>query len=249
MLRHHPVARRRTPEVHGVLIHCTTWVASLQLALFSFQTNGRMSAFGTKWGYCLAHCTCPLFDPKVGHCVLEFGLKSPKKMNIFRIWRVNVGRRTLQREFYSQNIIHFIFVPETLGGSLPVSSSCWCAVSSRTQQCPLMTQSGYPNYQNLIASSASIDFCILLNLTRCLVRKTHTTGIKQTARGNPMSVQSSHSASTRFCNPVKEVAMSQTVSTSITRRSVVAGLALTAAPMSYLDGGEQCACAGQANRA
>ena len=49
-----------------------------------------------------------------------------------------------------------------------------------------------------------------------------------------MSVQSSHSASTRSGIRAKEVAMSQTVSTSITRRSVVAGLALTAAPITVL---------------
>ena len=49
-----------------------------------------------------------------------------------------------------------------------------------------------------------------------------------------MSVQSSHSASTRSGIRAKEVAMSQTVSSSITRRSVVAGLALTAAPITVL---------------
>ena len=46
-----------------------------------------------------------------------------------------------------------------------------------------------------------------------------------------MSVQSSHSASSRSVVRDKEVAMSQTVSTSITRRNVVAGLALAAAPV------------------
>ena len=46
-----------------------------------------------------------------------------------------------------------------------------------------------------------------------------------------MSVQSSHSASSRSVVRAKEVAMSQTVSTSVTRRSVVAGLTLTAAPV------------------
>ena len=49
-----------------------------------------------------------------------------------------------------------------------------------------------------------------------------------------MSVQSSHSASTRSVIRAKEVAKSQTVSTSITRRSVVAGLAMTAAPITVL---------------
>ena len=47
-----------------------------------------------------------------------------------------------------------------------------------------------------------------------------------------MSVQSSHSASSRSGVRAKEVAMSQTV--SITRRSVVAGLALAAAPVTVL---------------
>jgi hemoglobin len=49
-----------------------------------------------------------------------------------------------------------------------------------------------------------------------------------------MSVQSSHSASSRSVVRVKEAAMSETVSTSITRRSVVAGLALAAAPVTVL---------------
>src|SRR6478672_11275866 len=49
-----------------------------------------------------------------------------------------------------------------------------------------------------------------------------------------MSVQSSHSASSRSIVRTKEAAMSQTVSTSITRRSVVAGLALAAAPVTVL---------------
>src|SRR6478609_3001558 len=49
-----------------------------------------------------------------------------------------------------------------------------------------------------------------------------------------MSVQSSHSASSRSIVRTKEAAMSQTVSTSITRRSVVAGLALAAAPATVL---------------
>jgi hemoglobin len=49
-----------------------------------------------------------------------------------------------------------------------------------------------------------------------------------------MSVQSSHSASSRSVVRAKEVAMSQTVSTSVTRRSVVAGLALAAAPVTVL---------------
>ena len=48
-----------------------------------------------------------------------------------------------------------------------------------------------------------------------------------------MSVQSSHSASSRSGVRAKEVAMSQTVST-FTRRSVVAGLALAAAPVTVL---------------
>src|SRR6476620_3687425 len=56
----------------------------------------------------------------------------------------------------------------------------------------------------------------------------------KTAGGNPMSVQSSHSASSRSIVRTKEAAMSQTVSTSITRRSVVAGLALAAAPATVL---------------
>ena len=49
-----------------------------------------------------------------------------------------------------------------------------------------------------------------------------------------MSVQSSHSTLSRSVVRAKEVAMSQTVSTSITRRSVVAGLALAAAPVTVL---------------
>jgi hemoglobin len=49
-----------------------------------------------------------------------------------------------------------------------------------------------------------------------------------------MSVQSSHSASSRSVVRAKEVAMSQIVSTSVTRRSVVAGLALAAAPVTVL---------------
>jgi hemoglobin len=49
-----------------------------------------------------------------------------------------------------------------------------------------------------------------------------------------MSVQSSHSASSRFVVRAKDVAMSQTVSTSLTRRTVVAGLALAAAPVTVL---------------
>jgi len=49
-----------------------------------------------------------------------------------------------------------------------------------------------------------------------------------------MSVQSSHLASSRSVVRAKEVAVSQTVSTSITRRSVVAGLALAAAPVTVL---------------
>lgn len=49
-----------------------------------------------------------------------------------------------------------------------------------------------------------------------------------------MSVQSSHLASSRSVVRAKEVATSQTVSASITRRSVVAGLALAAAPVTIL---------------
>ena len=49
-----------------------------------------------------------------------------------------------------------------------------------------------------------------------------------------MSVQSSHSASSRSVVRANEVAKSQTVSASITRRSVVAGLALVAAPATVL---------------
>ena len=49
-----------------------------------------------------------------------------------------------------------------------------------------------------------------------------------------MSGQSSHSASSRSVVRAKEVATSQTVSASITRRSVVAGLALAAAPVTIL---------------
>ena len=49
-----------------------------------------------------------------------------------------------------------------------------------------------------------------------------------------MSVQSSHSASSSSVVRANEVAMSQTVATSITRRSVVAGLALAAAPVTVL---------------
>ena len=49
-----------------------------------------------------------------------------------------------------------------------------------------------------------------------------------------MSVQSSHSASSRSVVRAKEVATSQTVSASITRRSVVAGLVLAAAPVTIL---------------
>ena len=48
-----------------------------------------------------------------------------------------------------------------------------------------------------------------------------------------MSVQSSHSAS-RFVVHGKQVGMSETVSTSITRRNVVAGLVLATAPVSVL---------------
>src|SRR5262245_57840967 len=46
-----------------------------------------------------------------------------------------------------------------------------------------------------------------------------------------MSLQSSHSALSRSVACAKEVTMSQNEWTSITRRSVVAGLALTAAPV------------------
>ena len=49
-----------------------------------------------------------------------------------------------------------------------------------------------------------------------------------------MSVQSSHSALSRSVVRGKEVAMSQTVSTSLTRRSVVAGLGLAAAPVTAM---------------
>ena len=49
-----------------------------------------------------------------------------------------------------------------------------------------------------------------------------------------MSIQSSHSASSRSVVRAKEVATSQTVSASITRRSVVAGLVLAAAPVTIL---------------
>ena len=49
-----------------------------------------------------------------------------------------------------------------------------------------------------------------------------------------MSVQSSHLASSRSVVRAKEVATSQTVSASITRRSVVAGLVLAAAPVTIL---------------
>ena len=49
-----------------------------------------------------------------------------------------------------------------------------------------------------------------------------------------MGVQSPHSASSRSVVRAKDVAMSQTVLTSITRRSVVAGLALAAAPATVL---------------
>jgi hemoglobin len=49
-----------------------------------------------------------------------------------------------------------------------------------------------------------------------------------------MSLQSSHSALSRSITYAKEVTMSQTVSTSLTRRGVVAGLALTAAPVTVL---------------
>jgi len=49
-----------------------------------------------------------------------------------------------------------------------------------------------------------------------------------------MGVQSSHSASSRSVVRAKNVAMSQTVLTSITRRSVVAGLALAATPVTVL---------------
>ena len=49
-----------------------------------------------------------------------------------------------------------------------------------------------------------------------------------------MSFQSSHLASSRSVVRAKEVATSQTVSASITRRSVVAGLALAAAPVTVL---------------
>ena len=49
-----------------------------------------------------------------------------------------------------------------------------------------------------------------------------------------MSVQSSHSTSSRSGVQAQEVATSQTISTSLTRRSVVAGLALAAAPVTIL---------------
>jgi hemoglobin len=49
-----------------------------------------------------------------------------------------------------------------------------------------------------------------------------------------MGVQSPHSASSRSVVRAKDVAKSQTVLTSITRRSVVAGLALAAAPATVL---------------
>jgi hemoglobin len=49
-----------------------------------------------------------------------------------------------------------------------------------------------------------------------------------------MSIQSSHSASSRSIVRAEEVAMSETLSASITRRSVVAGLALAAAPVTVL---------------
>jgi hemoglobin len=49
-----------------------------------------------------------------------------------------------------------------------------------------------------------------------------------------MSGQSSHSASSRSVVRANEVAMSGTIPTSITRRSVVAGLALAAAPVTVL---------------
>jgi hemoglobin len=49
-----------------------------------------------------------------------------------------------------------------------------------------------------------------------------------------MSVQSSHSTSSRSGVQAQEVATSQTISTSFTRRSVVAGLAVAAAPASVL---------------
>ena len=49
-----------------------------------------------------------------------------------------------------------------------------------------------------------------------------------------MSFQSSHLASSRSVVRAKEVATSQTVSASITRRSVVAGLALAVAPVTIL---------------
>jgi hemoglobin len=52
--------------------------------------------------------------------------------------------------------------------------------------------------------------------------------------GNPMSLQSSHSALSRSVACAKEVTMPQTVSTSVTRRSVVTALALTTAPMTVL---------------
>ena len=49
-----------------------------------------------------------------------------------------------------------------------------------------------------------------------------------------MSVQSSHSTSSRSGVQAQEVATSQTISTSLTRRSVVAGLAVAAAPVTIL---------------
>jgi hemoglobin len=49
-----------------------------------------------------------------------------------------------------------------------------------------------------------------------------------------MSLHSSHSALWRSIARANEVTMSQTVSTSLTRRNVVAGLALTAAPVTVL---------------
>jgi hemoglobin len=53
-----------------------------------------------------------------------------------------------------------------------------------------------------------------------------------------MRVQSSHPALPRSVARAKEVAMSQTVSTLITRRSMVAGLALAAAPVTVLAGAD-----------
>src|SRR5215475_9678686 len=101
--------------------------------------------------------------------------------------------------------------------------------------CLLLTQSGRCTYQNVTASlykfsGTSTDLPHQMS-QRCSANTQPS--INQTAGGNPMSVRSSHSSSSRSVVQAKEVAGCG--STSMTRRSVVAsGLALTAAPVTVM---------------